>query len=157
MDIEAWFEKRRDHRALKSIDIAKDYLENAKIILDEAKTASFKKAYHRVVRLSQESFELALKACLRIIGIEYPKSHEVSDVMMENKDSFPSWFRDKTKYLCEASVWLFEKRGLAMYGDEIKGEPASKLFDEEDAKKALSFANEAVKLAFKLFKEFYQT
>jgi HEPN domain-containing protein len=53
-------------------------------------------------------------------------------------------------------MWLFEKIGLAMYEEEIKGVPASKLFDEEDAKKALSFANEAVKFAFKLFEEFYQ-
>jgi hypothetical protein len=34
---------RRGNRTLKSINIAKDYLENAKIILDEAKMALLKK------------------------------------------------------------------------------------------------------------------
>lgn len=137
--------------------MAKSYLEDAKIILDEAKIAFNKRIFHRVVRLCQEATELALKACLRIIAIEYPKNHEVSDVLIENKDKFPEWFKEKIEYLNEASNWLSEKRGVAMYGDEIGGIPALKLFDENDGKKALEYANEVIRLAIKFFEEFYST
>ncbi|MEM2928395.1 MAG: HEPN domain-containing protein [Nitrososphaerota archaeon] len=142
---------------MRSKEMAKSYLEDAKIILDEAKIAFNKRIFHRVVRLCQEATELALKACLRIIAIEYPKNHEVSDVLIENKDKFPEWFKEKIEYLNEASNWLSEKRGAAIYGDEIGGIPALKLFDENDGKKALEYANEVIRLAIKFFEEFYST
>ncbi|MFH7918367.1 MAG: DNA-binding protein, partial [Candidatus Aenigmatarchaeota archaeon] len=67
------------------------------------------------------------------------------------------WFKEKIEYWNEASNWLSEKRGVAMYGDEIGGIPAFKLFDENDGKKALEYANEVIKLAIKFFEEFYST
>lgn len=140
---------------MRSKEMAENYLNDAEIILGEAKTMFNKRIFHRAIRLCQEATELALKACLRIVGIEYPRSHDVSDVLAENEDRFPAWFRGEIESLVEGSSWLVEKRGPAMCGDEIGGIPASKLFSEEDAKQALSYAEKAITLAFKLFKEFY--
>lgn len=131
-------------RTLKSVEMAKSYLDNAGIILNEAEESYKKGLFHRVIRLSQESVELSLKAALRIIGIEYPKSHDVSDILIEYKERFPEWFKKELNKLAEGSTWLSEKRGLAMYGDEIKGIPPNKLFDRDDALKALSYSKKYV-------------
>ena len=74
---------------------------------------------------------------------------------MENKDRFPQWFRETAEYLSEGSSWLYEKRGPAIYGDEVRGIPASGLFDKKDAEKALKHAGDAIRLAYRLFGEFY--
>lgn len=140
---------------MRSRELAENYLNDAKLILEEAKSMFDRQIPHRVIRLCREATELALKACLRTVGIEYPRSHDVSDVLMENKDRFPVWFRKEIENLAEASSWLAEKRGPAMYGDEIGGIPASRLFTHEDAEQALNYARKAVSSAFRLFKEFY--
>ncbi len=141
---------------MRSREMAENYLKDARIILEETETMFDKRVFHRVIRLCQEAVELALKACLRIVGIEYPRSHDVSDVLTENRDRFPAWFRGEIRDLAEASSWLAEKRGPAMYGDEVGGIPASRLFTREDAEQALNYARKVVGLAFRLFKEFYE-
>ena len=135
--------------------MAENYLRDAQAILIEAKAAQRRRLSHRAIRLSQESFELSLKGILRSIGIEYPKEHEVSDALKENSARFPEWFQSRAAYLEEGSVWLWEKRGPSMYGDEIAGKPASQLFTLEDSKKALEYANEAVKIGKKLSRELF--
>jgi len=44
-----------------------------------------------------------------------------------------------------------------MYGDEIAGKPASKLFSGRDSKKALEYANEALRFGEKLLQEMFGT
>jgi len=140
---------------LNSKRMAENYLRDAQSILIEAKAAQRRRLSHRAVRLSQESFELSLKGILRSIGIEYPKEHEVSDALKENPAKFPQWFQSRAAYLEEGSVWLSEKRGPSMYGDEIAGKPASQLFTLADSKKALEYANEAVKIGKRLSRELF--
>jgi len=137
--------------------MAENYLSDARSILAEVKTARRRKLHHRVVRLSQESFELSLKAILRSVGVEYPKEHEVSDAIRENIVKFPNWLQARLNYLEEASIWLSERRGPAMYGDEIAGKPASKLFSGRDSRKALELANEALRFGEKLLQEMFGT
>jgi len=135
--------------------MAENYLRDAQAILVEARAARRRRLFHRAVRLGQESYELSLKAMLRSIGVEYPKEHEVSDALKENSARFPEWFQSYTAYLEEGSVWLAEKRGPSMYGDEISGKPASQLFTAADSKKALEYANEAVRIGKRLLYEFF--
>jgi HEPN domain-containing protein len=68
---------------------------------------------------------------------------------------FPEWFRSRISYLEEASVWLSEKRGPSMYGDEIAGKPASHLFTSNDSRKAVEYANAAFQYARKLLREMF--
>ena len=137
--------------------MAENYQRDAKSILAEAKAARMRRLHHRAIRLSQESFELALKAALRTIGIEYPKEHEVSDALRENMAKFPGWFQSHIAYLEEASAWLTEKRGPSMYGDEIAGIPASRLFTSNDSRKAVEYASQAQRLVKKLLRETFGT
>jgi len=58
--------------------MAKAYIEDAEYSLKEARTAHSAEVYHRSVRRAQECIELSLKAILRLLGIEYPKQHDVS-------------------------------------------------------------------------------
>ena len=137
--------------------LAENYLSDAASILDEAKSARDKRLYHRTIRRSQEAFELALKAILRSAGIEYPKEHEVSDALRDNVSKFPNWFREKAPYLETGSAWLSERRGVAMYGDEVSGKPASQLFTPSDSEQALEYAQEAVEITRKLLRELFKT
>lgn len=137
--------------------MAENYLSDAKSILGEAKAARRRKLHHRAIRLSQESFELSLKAILRSVGIEYPKEHEVSDAIGANMAKFPDWFQSQVAYLEEASAWLSERRGPSMYGDEISGKPASHLFNNEDSRKALEFAKEAQRSCKRLLHDTFGT
>ena len=136
--------------------LAENYLSDAESILDEAESARVKGLHHRAIRRSQEAFELALKAVLRAVGIEYPKEHEVSDALRDNITKFPDWFREKVPYLETGSSWLSERRGASMYGDEISGKPASQLFTPADSQKALGYAREAVEVTRKLLHELFE-
>jgi HEPN domain-containing protein len=135
--------------------MAENYLRDAETILVEAGAATRRRLFHRAVRLGQESFELSLKGMLRSIGVEYPKEHEVSDALEENSARFPKWFQCRIPYLEDGSIWLAEKRGPSMYGDEVAGKPASQLFTAADSKKALEYAGEAVKIGKRLLHELF--
>jgi len=137
--------------------MAQNYLSDSTSILSEAKAARNSEVHHRAIRLSQESLKLTLKAILRAVGIEYPKEHEVSDAMKENLEKLPDWFRSQMAYLEEGSVWLSERRGPSMYGDEIAGKPASELFTADDSGKAVEYADRALELARKLLDEIFGT
>lgn len=123
--------------------MAENYLADSASILLEAEGARSRKLHHRAIRLSQESLKLTLKAVLRAVGVEYPKEHDVSDAMRENLDKLPDWFRSSTGYLEEGSLWLSQRRGPSMYGDEIAGKPASELFTAEDSGKAVEYGSSA--------------
>lgn len=54
--------------------LARDYLERAQNRVIDATSALSRGAYPEVVRYSQECVELSLKAALRSVGVEYPRS-----------------------------------------------------------------------------------
>lgn len=137
--------------------MAENYLSDSASILSEAEAARGRNLHHRAIRLSQESLELTLKAILRAVGIEYPKEHDVSDAITENLEKLPDWFRSYTGYLEEGSLWLSQRRGPSMYGDEIAGKPASELFTAEDSRRAVEYADRALDLARRLVHEMFST
>jgi len=69
---------------MRSDQIGQAYIKDAKIIMEEARESLEKGHHHRTIRKCQESVELALKGLLRLIGIEYPKSHRVGDILLES-------------------------------------------------------------------------
>lgn len=64
------------------IGMAKAYLRQAESRLEDAEDAFDDRNYPYCLRLSQECVELSLKASLRLVGIEYPKIHDVSEVLL---------------------------------------------------------------------------
>jgi len=121
--------------------LAEDYLRRAEVRHESAGVAMKSKDYPDVIRFSQEAVELSLKASLRAYGVEYPKEHDVGEVLLNVSERFPQWFRDEVGYMASVSADLASKRAAAMYGLEISGKGPSELFGLEDATKALDDAN----------------
>lgn len=130
--------------------LARDYLRRAKARLIAAGDAFKRRDYPEVVRYSQECVELSLKACLRIVGIEYPKVHDVGDILRAEAARFPKWFRENVEGLADISRDLAEKRAPSMYGIEAAGKPPGELFGREDAEQALRDAERVYGLAERL-------
>jgi len=119
--------------------MAREYVRRASATLEEARHALESGDNPLTVRRSQETVELSLKALLRFLGIEYPREHDVRDVLLEAAASrpLPEWFRAEIEFMASASSDLARKRGPAFYGDEQAMLPPSSLFSEQDARKAL--------------------
>src|SRR5690606_37774125 len=69
-----------------------------------------------VVRESQEIVELPLKALLRASGIDPPRIHDVSEVLLAERDRLPEALAGEIDALAEASRQLRRDRDMAFYG-----------------------------------------
>ncbi len=134
--------------------MALDYLGRAEKTLEEARNAVEYEVYSLAVRRSQETVELSLKAALRYLAIEYPRDHDVSDILLTVKETrpLPNWFNERIEFMASVSSDLARKRGPAFYGDERTFTPASQLFTKEDGFRVLSDAEEIFKLCKELIK-----
>ena len=116
--------------------VAKTYLRQAGARLKDARDALLEGNYPYAVRLSQECVELSLKAVLKAVGIEYPKIHDVSDILVDVEARFPEWFRAELSFLRESSKVLVKKREISLYGGEeafLSPEEVISRVDAEDA------------------------
>jgi HEPN domain-containing protein len=139
---------------LKNLDMAADYLEEAKVSLKQAELAFDLGRYNTAVRRSQDTVEFSVKAALRLVGIEYPKEHEVSEVLLAARSRFPEEFQAKLEGIAKTSAELIPKRGLATYGDERQSIPAGKIFTRDDALEAMEKARSVLQATVDLLKAF---
>jgi HEPN domain-containing protein len=123
-------------------EVAKGLLKQAQSRRQVVERALDNEDYAFVIRLSQECVELSLKAALYFAGIDFPKWHDVSPVLRQNRAKFPEWFSEKTDHLAQISEQLGEERERSMYGDEALGISPDALYGEEEAKQALAGAKE---------------
>jgi len=133
-------------------ELAEAYLEDAEYTIEEARRALNRGYYHRAVRRAQECVELCLKAVLRLYGLEYPKAHDVSSMLLRMRDRLPHWFVEKLDFVVEASTTLAMQRAPSFYGDEYRRVPARELFKEEDAIRAMEYASRVLELARRLYR-----
>lgn len=133
--------------------IAKSYLSQAKPRVEDAEKALREGNFPYALRLSQEAVELSLKAVLKAVGIEYPKKHDVSDVLTQVTGRFPSWFQQKIPAFAEASRKLVKKREPSLYGDEESFLGPEALISEEEAQEAVSWSKQIHENCEKLLKE----
>jgi HEPN domain-containing protein len=127
---------------MRTDEMAKSYLRRAESRRIAAKAALDREAFPDVVRYSQEVVEMSLKAVLRAVGIEYPRDHEVSTVLLAEKKRLPPDLADDLARLTGISSKLLDARGPAMYGDEESGIPPEELFNREDAEASLRDARD---------------
>ena len=116
---------------MKGLDIAEAMLQQARDRLSTAERAISSGNYSYAVRSSQECVEFSLKATLRAVGVEYPKKHDVSRVLLRVRDRFPAWFA--VDEFVRTSRELVELREPAMYGNEVRMISPSALFRREQA------------------------
>ncbi|MEM1655944.1 MAG: HEPN domain-containing protein [Nitrososphaerota archaeon] len=124
-------------RKLQLLKIAKSYLRQAEARLKDAKDALAEGNYPYAVRLSQECVELSLKAVLKAVGIDYPKVHDVSDILLDIKERFPEWFKAEIEFLRESSKILAKKREISLYGGEEAFLAPEDVISREDADDAV--------------------
>jgi HEPN domain-containing protein len=98
---------------------------------------------------------LALKASLRLVGIEPPKWHDVGPILRREINRFPDWFKTEIPKLARISRKLMG--GPSMYGSEESGTPPEELYTMEDAEEALTWAEYTLKLVAKLYDEVGKT
>jgi len=138
---------------LRLIKIAESYIRQAEARLKNAEGALAETNYPYAVRLSQECVELCLKAVLKVIGIEYPKIHDVSDVLLDFKHRLPQWFQQETEFLAKSSKILVKKREPSLYGAEETLASPEDIISEEDAEDALRRARKTFSMCKKLLGE----
>ena len=103
---------------MKNKSLVEDYIQRSKSRLKAIQTLMDEKSYADVVRGSQEVVELTLKALLRHCLIEVPRIHDVSDILLDNKDLVPEALQKQLKKMCDISHSLRRDRELAYYGSE---------------------------------------
>ncbi len=103
---------------MTNIDLAASYLLKATSRLKILPVLHQDSNWSDVVRESQEIVELATKAILRRAGIDPPKWHDVSPVILAHLDDFPDPHHSALRRACEIARSLAKEREQAFYGDE---------------------------------------
>lgn len=97
--------------------LSRSYMRKAQVRLEVLNLLVERRAYSDVLREAQELVELALKAMLRHVGIEPPKWHDVSTILIEHRDRFVGVAEADLERLATISTWLRKERELSFYGD----------------------------------------
>ncbi len=121
--------------------LAADYLRRASNRIAALDVLMEKQSWADVVRESQEVVEIVLKALLRISRIEVPQIHDVSPILLDNRQRLPAAVLPSLDELVAASRSLRRDRELAFYGSEDL--TPSDFYCREDAERALAMARRA--------------
>jgi len=122
--------------------LAADYLHRAAVRLRAIDVLFAAASWADVVRESQEVVELALKGLLRSCGIEAPRIHDVSDVLLAERERLPAALRPELERLAHISRDLRRDRELAFYGAEDL--TPSSFYSQADATRARDAARAVV-------------
>jgi hypothetical protein len=116
---------------MRNRDLASDYVRRAGARLKAIDVLFEAASWADVVRESQEIVELALKGLLRASGIDAPRIHDVSDVIVREQERLPAAIRAEVARLAAISKRLRRDRELAFYGTEDL--TPSDFYSREDA------------------------
>ncbi len=130
---------------MKNQDLAADYLRRAEIRLKAIQVLFDGGSWADVVRESQEVVELGLKGLLRAYGVEAPRIHDVSDVLLAERARLPHAVQGQLDRLAQVSRSLRRDRELAFYGAEDL--TPSAFYSKEDAEAAFEGARLVVAVA----------
>lgn len=103
---------------MRNRDLAADYVRRAEVRLRAIDVLFAAASWADVVRESQEVVELALKGLLRSCGVEAPRIHDVSDVLLAERTRLPKKLQAEAERLAAVSRDLRRDRELAFYGAE---------------------------------------
>jgi hypothetical protein len=119
---------------VRNRDLAGDYVWRAQLRLQALDVLFQGGSWADVVRESQEIVELALKGLLRACGIDPPRIHDVSAVLLAERARLPESLHEHVERLAEISKDLRRDRELAFYGSEDL--TPSSFYAERDAVRA---------------------
>ena len=124
-------------------ELALDYVKRAEVRLRALDVLYDGESWADVVREAQEIVELALKGLLRSAGIQPPRIHDVSDILLAEHDRFPA-LQDPLPRLAEISRQMRRDRELAFYGAEAL--TPSGFYGRPDADRARDGARHVVQV-----------
>ena len=119
---------------MQNRELAADYVRRAKIRLRAIEVLYEAESWADVVRQSQEVVELALKGLLRKHGIEPPRIHDVSALLLAERARLPAALQSHLDGLAAISRNLRRDRELAFYGAEDL--TPSSFYSRDDATRA---------------------
>jgi hypothetical protein len=131
---------------MRNPDLAADYIRRARVRLAAVDVLFDGESWPDVVRESQEVVELALKSLLRSCGIDPPRVHDVSDVLLAERERLPAALQGEVESLADASRELRRDRELAFYGAEDL--TPSEFYGRKDATRARASARRVVELVW---------
>ena len=129
---------------MRNQDLAKDYIRRSAGRLRALDVLYEDGLWADVVREAQEIVELALKAALRAHGVDPPRLHDVSDVLLAERDRLPAPLTAELDALVRISRELRRDRELAFYGAEDL--TPSGFYSKDDATKARDGARLTVRI-----------
>jgi HEPN domain-containing protein len=129
---------------MRNPELARDYVRRAAVRLRALDVLWDAESWADVVREAQEVVELALKGLLRSSGVDPPRIHDVSDVLLAERSRLPSELQPELESLAAVSRRLRRDRELAFYGAEDL--TPSGFYSEADAEEARSGARRVVAL-----------
>jgi HEPN domain-containing protein len=127
---------------MRNRDLANDYVSRAAIRLKALDVLFEHGSWADVVREAQETVEFALKGLLRAHGIEPPRIHDVSEVLLAERERLPEALRSDAEALAAVSRDLRRDRELAFYGAEDL--TPSGFYSKQDAVRARDGARQVV-------------
>jgi HEPN domain-containing protein len=129
---------------MRNQELAKDYISRAAGRLRALDVLFEDGHWADVVREAQEVVELALKAALRSHGVDPPRLHDVSDVLLAERERLPAALTAEMDALVRISRELRRDRELAFYGAEDL--TPSGFYSKDDATRAREGARLTVRL-----------
>ncbi len=129
---------------MRNVELAVDYVRRSRARLRALDVLFEEESWADVVRESQEVVELALKGLLRASGIDPPRIHDVSDVLLAERARLPSALGDEIEGLAAVSRDLRRDRELAFYGAEDL--TPSRFYRRADATRARDGARMVLRL-----------
>jgi HEPN domain-containing protein len=129
---------------MRNVELARDYVRRAGIRLLALDVLYREQSWADVVRESQEIVELTLKGLLRSSGVTPPRIHDVSDLLVEERERLPEELWEHLEELTRISRKLRRDRELAFYGAEDL--TPSSFYSKADATAARNDARLTVKL-----------
>ncbi len=98
-------------------DLAKSYVKMVRRRIKAIELLLSENGFADVIRETQESYELLMKAVLRYMGIDPPKLHDVGPFLRQFEAQIPISIRSHLDRICTVSMRLRKERELAFYGD----------------------------------------
>ncbi len=142
-----------------NLEYADDLIRKAKNHIEKAEEEikRFLSSHSDIISWCQTAIELSGKAIFKIMGLEYPRDHQLllerrgirEEVKELLKKEFPKYFyrKDDIPRVLFLTYFWHNFYTLAKYGIEELDFPPDKLFGREDAELALKHAKECVAVA----------
>ena len=143
-------------KSVSSAEMGADYLEHAKTKFVEGKGYLEKGGWADAVTSFQETIEFCAKAAFYFVGLDYPKTHAISDKEFAKlHKALPPKLEDIAlgRLFFTMEFWS-RVRSLAKYGSQIMKVPPKEFFwDSGEASLARTHATHAFTISFIIGKE----